>query len=97
MVKYYNYFNIIVYYQKIVTVVSISTFIHECISSFKLSPPIVRKRKSTIPYVTLRRHFLSRKMIHPDPDRGAGKFIYIEDPDDFVIQLEPREKGGCGG
>ena len=35
--------------------------------------------------------------IRPNPDREAGKFIYIEDPDGYVIQLEPREKGECGG
>ena len=35
--------------------------------------------------------------IHPNPDREAGTFIYIEDPDGYVIQLEPREGGACGG
>ena len=35
--------------------------------------------------------------IRPNPDREAGKFIYIEDPDGYVIQLEPREGGECGG
>jgi len=35
--------------------------------------------------------------IHPNPNREAGRFIYIEDPDGYVIQLEPREEGECGG
>lgn len=35
--------------------------------------------------------------IRPNPEREAGKFIYIEDPDGYVIQLEPREEGECGG
>ena len=35
--------------------------------------------------------------IHPNPDREAGRFVYIEDPDGYVIQLEPREEGKCGG
>lgn len=35
--------------------------------------------------------------VHPNPNREAGKFIYIEDPDGYVIQLEPREEGECGG
>ena len=34
---------------------------------------------------------------HQNPEREAGKFIYIEDPDGYVIQLEPREEGKCGG
>ncbi len=35
--------------------------------------------------------------IHPNPARGIGRFIYFEDPDGYVIQLEPRDEGGCGG
>jgi catechol 2,3-dioxygenase-like lactoylglutathione lyase family enzyme len=35
--------------------------------------------------------------IHPNPARGTGRFIYFEDPDGYVIQLEPREEGSCGG
>jgi catechol 2,3-dioxygenase-like lactoylglutathione lyase family enzyme len=29
--------------------------------------------------------------IHPNPSRGAGRFVYIEDPDGYVIQLEPGD------
>lgn len=32
--------------------------------------------------------------IHYNPDRAPGRFVYIEDPDGYVIQLEP---GDCGG
>jgi len=32
--------------------------------------------------------------IHQNPDRVPGRFVYIEDPDGYVIQLEP---GDCGG
>jgi catechol 2,3-dioxygenase-like lactoylglutathione lyase family enzyme len=32
--------------------------------------------------------------IHPNPRRAPGRFVYIEDPDGYVIQLEP---GDCGG
>lgn len=35
--------------------------------------------------------------IHPNPARGPGRYIYIEDPDGYVIQLEPREGCKCGG
>ena len=29
--------------------------------------------------------------VHPNPARGTGRFIYIEDPDGYVIQLEPGD------
>ena len=29
--------------------------------------------------------------IHPNPARGTGRFVYIEDPDGYVIQLEPGD------
>lgn len=32
--------------------------------------------------------------IHHNPDRAPGRFVYIEDPDGYVIQLEP---GDCSG
>ena len=32
--------------------------------------------------------------VHPNPNRAPGRFVYIEDPDGYVIQLEP---GDCGG
>jgi catechol 2,3-dioxygenase-like lactoylglutathione lyase family enzyme len=32
--------------------------------------------------------------IHHNPNRTPGRFVYIEDPDGYVIQLEP---GDCGG
>jgi catechol 2,3-dioxygenase-like lactoylglutathione lyase family enzyme len=32
--------------------------------------------------------------VHPNPHRTPGRFVYIEDPDGYVIQLEP---GDCGG
>ena len=32
--------------------------------------------------------------VHPNPSRAPGRFVYIEDPDGYVIQLEP---GDCGG
>jgi catechol 2,3-dioxygenase-like lactoylglutathione lyase family enzyme len=32
--------------------------------------------------------------VHQNPDRAPGRFVYIEDPDGYVIQLEP---GDCGG
>jgi catechol 2,3-dioxygenase-like lactoylglutathione lyase family enzyme len=35
--------------------------------------------------------------IHHNPARGTGKFVYIEDPDGYVIQLEPDPEGHCGG
>jgi catechol 2,3-dioxygenase-like lactoylglutathione lyase family enzyme len=35
--------------------------------------------------------------IHPNPARKPGRYIYIEDPDGYVIQLEPREGCKCGG
>ncbi len=36
--------------------------------------------------------------IHPNPHRTPGRFVYIEDPDGYVIQLEPGERPGeCGG
>ena len=31
--------------------------------------------------------------IHDNPHRAPGRFVYIEDPDGYVIQLEP---GDCG-
>ncbi|WP_174590511.1 VOC family protein [Methanocella conradii] len=27
--------------------------------------------------------------VHPNPARGPGRYVYIEDPDGYVIQLEP--------
>jgi catechol 2,3-dioxygenase-like lactoylglutathione lyase family enzyme len=36
--------------------------------------------------------------IHPNPRRAPGRFVYIEDPDGYVIQLEPAETPGeCSG
>ncbi len=35
--------------------------------------------------------------VHPNPARGPGHYVYFEDPDGYVIQLEPREDGACGG
>lgn len=32
--------------------------------------------------------------VHHNPSRAPGRFVYIEDPDGYVIQLEP---GDCGG
>jgi catechol 2,3-dioxygenase-like lactoylglutathione lyase family enzyme len=32
--------------------------------------------------------------VHHNPHRAPGRFVYIEDPDGYVIQLEP---GDCGG
>jgi catechol 2,3-dioxygenase-like lactoylglutathione lyase family enzyme len=32
--------------------------------------------------------------VHHNPNRTPGRFVYIEDPDGYVIQLEP---GDCGG
>lgn len=32
--------------------------------------------------------------VHHNPDRAPGRFVYIEDPDGYVIQLEP---GDCSG
>lgn len=29
--------------------------------------------------------------IHPNPARGPGRYVYIEDPDGYVIQLEPGD------
>jgi catechol 2,3-dioxygenase-like lactoylglutathione lyase family enzyme len=29
--------------------------------------------------------------IHPNPRREQGRFVYIEDPDGYVIQLEPGD------
>jgi catechol 2,3-dioxygenase-like lactoylglutathione lyase family enzyme len=29
--------------------------------------------------------------IHENPRRGPGRFVYIEDPDGYVIQLEPGD------
>jgi len=29
--------------------------------------------------------------VHPNPARGEGRFVYIEDPDGYVIQLEPGD------
>ncbi|WP_048199369.1 VOC family protein [Methanocella arvoryzae] len=29
--------------------------------------------------------------IHPNPRRSPGRFVYIEDPDGYVIQLEPGD------
>ncbi len=35
--------------------------------------------------------------VHPNPARGPGRYIYFEDPDGYVIQLEPGEGGSCSG
>ncbi len=36
--------------------------------------------------------------VHPNPHRAPGRFVYFEDPDGYVIQLEPGERPGeCGG
>lgn len=35
--------------------------------------------------------------IHHNPARGTGRFVYFEDPDGYVIQLEPDAEGHCGG
>lgn len=32
--------------------------------------------------------------VHHNPHRTPGRFVYIEDPDGYVVQLEP---GDCGG
>jgi catechol 2,3-dioxygenase-like lactoylglutathione lyase family enzyme len=32
--------------------------------------------------------------VHHNPNRTPGRFVYIEDPDGYIIQLEP---GDCGG
>jgi hypothetical protein len=32
--------------------------------------------------------------VHHNPHRAPGRFVYIEDPDGYVIQLEP---GDCDG
>ena len=32
--------------------------------------------------------------VHHNPHRAPGRYVYIEDPDGYVIQLEP---GDCGG
>lgn len=29
--------------------------------------------------------------IHPNPDRPPGRYVYIEDPDGYVVQLDPGE------
>jgi catechol 2,3-dioxygenase-like lactoylglutathione lyase family enzyme len=29
--------------------------------------------------------------VHPNPHRAPGRFVYIEDPDGYVIQLEPGD------
>lgn len=35
--------------------------------------------------------------VHPNPARGPGRYVYFEDPDGYVVQLEPGENGSCGG
>ena len=32
--------------------------------------------------------------VHPNPHRPPGRYEYIEDPDGYIVQLEP---GDCGG
>lgn len=33
----------------------------------------------------------NRIKVHPNPRRAPGRFVYIEDPDGHVIQLEPGD------
>ncbi len=35
----------------------------------------------------------NRIRVHHNPGRSPGRFVYIEDPDGYVVQLEP---GDCG-